>query len=313
MPTEPVDDFLKRDRDEDETELYQILEKFASGIEETVNYGTVIFKWCNESLKGENDKNVPVLLLFRHSLELCDSISILIRKSSIDPCKTHLRALFEAITSALYLLEENHERRAYAFLVCRTHKKIKQYKSLDPNTELGKQFKGKMKGTVLNDLQIPGQFDIEKIINSQENLLNKDGYKQANQEYRRLKKERKKTPKWFQFYGGPGSLEQMAIKLGKVAEYEIFYRNWSEYIHSTEVISDNLQLDEGQTYIAALRQPFNAQFVTSTTLTFAFKLYKKMIEHFVPNNITHYRIWRSENINSFYKEVTSRNRIIKRV
>lgn len=312
MPTEPAYEFVPKHLKEEEPEVFKLLAKFSEVIEETVNFGSLVFKWCNESLEGKADKEVPLILLFRHVLELLDAVSILIKESSAEPCKLQLRSMFEALLSINYLLEEDQEERAYAFLVNHAYKKIKTYKKLDPKTQQGKQFKGILKDTVLHDLDLSDLFDLSKMVDQQKELFRKDGFREAYQELERLRKEGRKNPNWYEFYSGPRDLEQLAIKLNKRDYYEYFYRHWSDYVHAADLITGNLGKTETGTYLTSIRQPFEAQSITSIAITMALEVYRNMINHYVPLQITHYRMWYVEDMQKYYKELSNRRRIIER-
>lgn len=312
MPTEPAYEFVRRQLKEEEPEVFELLAKFSEILEEAVNFGSVVFKWCNEAVEGNADKEVPLILLFRHVLELLDAVSILIKESAAEPCKLQLRSIFEVLLSINYLLDDKKKERAYAFLVCHAYKKIKTYRKLDPTTQHGKQFKGVLKDSVLHDLDLSDLFDLPKMAKQQEELFEKKGFRGAYEELERLRKNGRKNPNWFEFYGGPRDLEQIAIELNKRDYYEFFYRHWSDYVHATDIITGNLGKNEKGTYLTSIRQPFEAQTITSLAITMTLEVYRKMINHYVPLQITHYRMWYVENMQKYYKELSDRRRIIKR-
>lgn len=200
MPTEPAYEFVPRHLKVEEPEVFELLAEFSEVIEEAVNFGSQVFKWCNESLEGNADKEIPLILLFRHILELLDEVSILIKESSAEPCKLQLRSMFEALLGINYLLEENQDDRAYAFLVCHAYKDIKTYRKLDPNTLQGKQFKGILKDTILNDLDLSNRFDLQKMVEQKKELFEKEGYKEAYQELKKLRDRGRKNPNWYEFF-----------------------------------------------------------------------------------------------------------------
>jgi hypothetical protein len=312
MPTDPAYEFVPRHLKEEEPEVFELLSRFSEVIDEAVNFGSRVFKWCNASLDGKADKEVPLILLFRHVLELLDAVSILIKESAAEPCKLQLRSIFEALLSINYLLEGKQDERAYAFLVCHAYKKIKTYKKLDPKTQQGKQFRGVLKGSILDDLDFGGRYDLKKMVEEKNKLFKKEGYKEAYQELERLRNVGRKNPNWYEFYDGPRDLEQLAIHLNKREYYEIFYRYWSEYVHGSDIISGNLGKNDEGTYLLSIRQPFEAQSIVSLSLTMVLEIYRVMINHYVPLQITHYRIWYVEKMQKHYKELSNSRRIIKK-
>jgi len=66
MPTEPSYEFIPRHLKEEEPEVFELLAKFSEVIDEAVNFGSQVFKWCNESVEGNADREVPMILFFRH-------------------------------------------------------------------------------------------------------------------------------------------------------------------------------------------------------------------------------------------------------
>lgn len=312
MPINPEYEFVPRHLKEEEPELFELLDKFSQGIEETVNFGSRIFQWCNESLEGNADKEIPKLLMFRHILEQLDAVSILIRQSAAEPCKLQLRSMLEALLSIQYLLEENQKDRAYAYLVCHTEKKIKTYKKLDPSTLQGKQLKGVLKDSQFEGIEVTERFELKKMVSEQQQLYKREGFKEAYEELKRLRKQGRKNPNWYELFDGPRDLERLAAKFKKRDIYEFFYRNWSEYIHGRDIISGNLGEDSTGTYLMSIRQPFEAQFIASMAITMALESYRLMIKHYVPLQITHYRVWYVEKLREFYAEISKQQRIIKR-
>src|SRR5699024_2355165 len=107
-------------------------------------------------------------------------------------------------------------------------------------------------------------------------------------------------------------IEQLAQQLNKTGYYDILYRKWSDYVHSTDIITDKIGSSDGQTYLNTIRQPFNAETIASFTISFALELYGEMIDHFVPEKNIHYKIWYSEEVKNFYHAVSSKEKIINK-
>ncbi len=313
MPTEPIPVILERDLNKKSPGLAQTLHDFSFFLEEITNYGTVIFNNCNQSLTGKSDEFVPLIMSFRHCLELIDSVSILVKFSSIDPCKMHLRSLFETLMGVVYLLEKDEKRRTYAYLVCNVHRKINTYKKLNPSTDQGREFKSKIGKISPNIFEVGEKYDLFKLVQNQEEILKKENYIEAEREYQRLREKKIKRPKWHQFYGGPNDMEKLANYLDRSGEYDLLYRYWSEYIHATDPISGNIQPADEGTYISSLRQPFMAQTFVLFTAKYSLELYELMIKRFVPGNIVHYKIWYIEHIQQRFLALSNQRQIIKKI
>ena len=99
-----IKELLPREPDEN---LQEVLTKFSFLVDSTINFGTNLLKWDLDK-KRSGDENIIPVLFFRNLLEIGDSISILIRNSSIDPCKNLLRSLLENMYEMEYLLEKKY-------------------------------------------------------------------------------------------------------------------------------------------------------------------------------------------------------------
>lgn len=115
---DPIPEILPRELRDDR--LREILAQLSLGLDRTANFGTHLLKWVADVDSPERHRIVFTMLL-RQYLELLDAISILVRQSSIDPCKLLLRSMFEVFLSMEYMLQEDTKRRASAFVVVYIH------------------------------------------------------------------------------------------------------------------------------------------------------------------------------------------------
>ena len=130
-----VDDIIPRTP---EPRVETLVNNLSDVIDNFVDFGSNILKWDTE-VKRTEEYNAPIMMTYRHFLELVDSTSVLIRQSSIDPCKLILRGMLESYFSLAYMLEANTEDRCMGFLVWTVHKKISALERADPNSLQGKR------------------------------------------------------------------------------------------------------------------------------------------------------------------------------
>ena len=124
MDTKQIEEVLPSQLDES---LEFILNSLSTNLSEVVNYGTHILMWDVETKRSGKDNHIPTLF-FRNAIELGDSISLLIKNSSIDPSKILLRTLIENTYGLIYILERNEKQRALSYMVWKTIKDIKANK-----------------------------------------------------------------------------------------------------------------------------------------------------------------------------------------
>ena len=306
--TEPVHDILSRALDKNG--LMDLLAKLSNGLDETVNFGSQILNWDLGNVRG-SDEHIPIILSFRHLLELIDSISILVRSSSIDPCKLILRGALETCFSLEYIFESNTTDRCMAFLVWHSHKNLKTYRKLDPSLEQGKQLQHVLNQDKLaSGMEIPTIPGLNDAIVNLESLIQQPEYEKAEKEYQRLRNAGIKNPAWYQLFNGPKTIQGLAEHLDMHAFYEIFYRHWSGPTHGTDIIQGKLSGAPGDTAeIIQIRYPKNAQEVTSQAMMLALKTFSRYIDIRIPNKKEEFKVWYLS-MREFYMKVTGKEQLL---
>jgi len=288
--TEPVKEFLPRGIVSEADELFV---EFSKGIEEIVNFGTHLLKWDVDQAKG-GEENLPIVMIFRHILELADSISILVKHSSIDPCKPLLRAILESLLGLEYLLEKEFEKRALGFLLWHYKDQLKlalKFKIGEvSNKELHKKLKGDKSFT--DYVKMPSIKNIDIQIKSLEVLINMPQYSGAKAEYEKMVQKGSKNPKWYQLFEGPSNVDALATRLSRQGLYEVLYRAWSGPTHGTDIIQGKLtQGSDGQGQIIQMRNPKDAQLVTMYTFQLSLTVFLILLEKRIPNKKEEFKKW----------------------
>ena len=300
--TDPVNEIIPR-QPKDEN-LRNLLIELSKGIEEIVNFGSNILKWDLETAKG-SDELLPPILLFRNFLELIDSISILIQKSSIDPCKIILRGVLETYFSLEYIFEKDTYDRSMAFMVWHAHKNLKWYKKLDIDTPDGKQFQeqiNKDKSFIKMDLpKFPG---LSIAIENVESLLKRTEYQKAENEYQRLMNEREKNPNWYRLFNGPKSIQELATQLNLTGLYDGLYRLWSGPAHGTEILQGKLRGNKDNiASIVQIRYPKDAKTVALFVYTLSLKAFRIYFQKRLPNKEKELNDWTISSMREFYSKL----------
>lgn len=288
--TEPIFEIHPR---KEKPEIEALLLEFSQGIDEVVNFGTHILKWDIEESTGV-EENIPITMMLRHFLEMTDAISILVKNSSIDPCKPLLRGILETFLGLEYILERDTKNRALGFLIWHSHKNLKLSKKFTPGEKSNNLFMSKLKKDKIlkgemTPLDLPG---FEEHILELDELISLPIYATAEREYQSFISQRKKEPAWFQLFNGPANIEQLANHLNRQALYEIPYRNWSGPTHGTDILTNKLsQSTDGNIEIVQIRFAKDAQIVTQYAFTISLLLYQLMTEKRIPKHKIHYANW----------------------
>lgn len=314
--TKPVNEILPREIDPG---VEQLLVKFSTLIDEFVNFGTQVFKWVIEESRG-TDEQMPLLMFFRNMLEKADSISILVRHSSIDPSKVLLRSIFETNLYISYLLEKNSEDRAMSFLVWDAIRQKQINLKFDTERPEFNHIRKILEQDILiadpNFLnELPS---VKHIIESLNSLLNREDYKRVVKEYERTKQKDKTNPAWYRFFNGPKNINELAIVLKLPFLYEILYRKWSGSVHSTDIIHGKIVEKKGSielngkvnTEIVQIRLPKDAQEVTSYTLLLLLRTYIVLKDKKITNRTDAIQRWYLS-VKDQLSEVTKKERLLK--
>ncbi|PYF68415.1 hypothetical protein B0O44_11329 [Pedobacter nutrimenti] len=158
----------------------------------------------------------------------------------------------------------------------------------DANKQMSQKMKAdKIMPSGLAISNIPGIDAQSKLIRD---MLDLPLYKEVETEYQKVVASGKKKPAWYQLYGGPPNLEQLATRLNRQGMYEIFYRAWSGSVHGQEVIKGNLTTgaDAG---VVQLRNPKDAQQVTLHAHNLILILYHLFVEKRLPQEMDKFKSW----------------------
>ncbi len=301
MKTKPVLEILPLVTDES---LHTILNKLSEAINEVVNYGTHILKWDIEKKRKGKDNNVPSLFL-RNCIELGDSISILIKESSIDPAKILIRALMESSFGLTYMITENKKDRAYSFLVTRANKDIRYYKQFIDSEKISKDFSSRLKkqNPNFNVSDYANSDEIKSVIKIKEQLLSEPIYSRINKEYNRTcnkGKKRNNNPNWYSLFDGPNNFQELCKEIDNTILYEFQYRNYSENVHPIKVLKGFVKAGNDKASLIQIRDFKDAKNVFYEVINILIDLYKVYIDKRLPEKKIDFNIWYKK-MSEFYE------------
>lgn len=288
MRTKPIEEILPEKNDES---LQNLLDKFSVCINEIINFGTHILLWDIEKKREGKDNNIPTVF-FRNIIEIGDSISILVKNSSIDPSKILLRSLIENSYQLKYMIEKNERQRVLSYMVWRAKKDLNYYKQFVSENQSSKHLKSKLSKDKLNlDFdKFMDREDVQKVINSKNQLLEKEEFKEVNQEYIRTS-EKKKNPNWYSLFDGPENFEALSIYLKKSLEYEFKYRKYSENVHITGAFKGFVYVGNGNAQIIQIRDFENCSDIFAYTVLVLLDTYSQFVFNRIPEKEAEIKNW----------------------
>lgn len=269
----------------------------ASGVlQELVNWSTHLLIRAANSARGDRDEDVAPLSLFRTSIELLDGIDSLIRACSPTPAIPVVRALFEVRLSLEYILEDSEKfrERSLSWSVFRAHQRLRTHAALDPSTDAGRKFQElQEQDAVARRISLPEPALVLESGRSLRSFLAHEHLTAIEAEYH----ARRKLRNWFQMFGGPASVRELAIHLKHGAEYEVLYRHWSRVAHGYEDLAFQLD-DDGDVAFCRIREHGNLLSVACLSASFMLEVVQDMIAKYRAGE--DYRSWYVREIREGY-------------
>jgi hypothetical protein len=117
-------------------------------------------------------------------------------------------------------------------------------------------------------LDVVPESELDDAIDNLKELLTQQNYDEGEDEFQRLKRRNHRSPEWFALYGGPTSIHDLALHLGRLGVYHHLYRSWSELTHAGDGGRWLTQTSSGLPAFFALRNPQDLLHVANLAITF---------------------------------------------
>jgi len=295
MPTDPFKQLF--DLELSRVAAKERIEPAVALIEEIRNYGHTLFARCAYRPEG-GDENIAILFLYYHLLEMLDAVGVLIAESAPVPAELQVRAIFEALVSLSFILKTDTARRAHAYLVCAFAERIRFYETLDPSTLAGQRYRQALASDP-NCAWVRPETPRPEAIEGLKSGLAQPGYAEAYTEYQRLSARR--PAHWYQLFGGPNNLREMAREVGREGTYEGLYGEWSILGHAKDALLRNLvEAQTGGPAVRPIRNPETIPQTVSHAVSFALEATRLMIERYRPGELTRHSEWYIREVRSLW-------------
>jgi hypothetical protein len=212
--------------------------------------------------------------LFSHFLALLDGAEILLSRGAAYAAKAQLRAMVETGASIAWILHENTEFRAKAYIVGYRRQLL--------------QF--------VRDHMDDGSNDDElrsAVAQAQEGLA-ASAYAEVNQMFEEVHQKRRREPAWHAIGGGPKYMRQLIRDTELPNEVQFFWARYSSFSHGY-TMDDHTILGDRRLRIAPLRDVAPVPGDTLTAGVMAYAIYKVIcefaLEKHVPHLVRRFRRW----------------------
>lgn len=228
------------------SDLEELSLLFHVGICQSVYMGTHLLDWLCTNPPG-GSSSLPTIMIYRHMLDLGDSIGTLLRFQTGQTGFVLLRALFESSLALNFLLQNNkfHEDRGVAYWASYRIDQLETREKYDPATPKGETLHALIDADpVLSRVTFPRK-DLSKERKELELVLQSPAYKAYWEKYQEAKKNRQPV-EWYTLCSDARNLRELANRLGREAEYAIFYGYLSGVAHADDVFSGLMERDPGR-------------------------------------------------------------------
>jgi hypothetical protein len=187
------------------------------------------------------------LALYRHLVHMADGIEGLLSIRAARPAIPLLRSAFETYLSLAFIHQKDYKKRSLAWIWHQYKQRIRELEVLDPSTRLGKEVDENIR-QIVSDWQDNPRRAVQAEVERREirRILNQPPLDSLNKEFeawrkkkeeckeKRKGKRKRNDPHWYNLFGGPANLFELAKCLKLLPVYRIYYQHWSAIQHGTE-------------------------------------------------------------------------------
>ena len=270
------------DREDPPQHVNQYLSESIELLKEVSNYGArLIIRMF--SISDRKTKDVVILaILLKHAVAMIDALEILLSQGATIASQLPLRTMFETSLYIDWILKKDTEKRASQYYVWHLRKKKRTnltiFKGTKENLDFIKTLINTPLEKVLPNLKIE-QSEIKRQNDKIDKLLKSKKYQSINSEFNRLQKK-KYDVAWYRPWGA-NSIGEMAGKLNRRAEYNIFYSHLSEITHSHS-INQHISFQGDKLIFENVRNLQGIDTIIRYGVTIAFKIYRKILDSYSP-------------------------------
>lgn len=286
MVDQPHRDIL--DREASTAEAQEHLGPALDLVREVVDYGSNLLVRCMGGTRGEILDVVAIGVFGKQAVAALDAVEQLSRSGSGLGARVVLRALFEASLYCEWVLAGPDDGRARAYYVANLRRELSWSKKALPGTPEHEQFRHAMGDLYRDPLHdVPGGQDhVAARIREVEDHLKGEEFSDINSAFDALRRGRPRDPSWNRVAGAQ-TLRDVAIAVGRLADYTIFYDIYSGDTHSGSY-KRHLEIREGRAVLHPIRNLRHIDEVLQNSLSFAFRTYRALLQRYRPGEIPAY-------------------------
>lgn len=252
-------------------------------MEQIVNYGTALIFRAYQSTDRSLAPSIVCNVLLKHVVQMLDATQVACRAGACPAAQLPARSALEASLAMQWMLDADSLYRARCFVVRDYRNRATWARRLisgTPDFIFWQEQCGRM-GT---DITQVAPDDMAKILADLANIeahLMREELAPINVEYDRRRKTRWRDVDWWELSGAP-SLAQVAAKLGRLTEYQLFYQAGSSAMHPSTHLSHFTVVEQGLAALKPLRHLEEMHDLLTNFVSTAMATYRTVLRHYRP-------------------------------
>ena len=224
-------------------------------------------------------------MLYRHALELGDSVAKLLRFGSSSTASILIRSLFETSLGLEFILEKNtfREDRASCYQAFRQIERYKKFTRYDPSTPEGKELHRILDADKKLEATAFPRKDLSKERQIIDGTLNSARFKPY---WDKFKSAKHKPKHWYSLCSSAPDIRSLARLIGRESEYVLLYKMLSESAHAAAVLSGVVSVSkEKKLEVHMLRGPVEKiKEATSLAANYLVSCHTLLLETYLKNH-----------------------------
>jgi hypothetical protein len=278
------------DRERQEKDAKQYLSKHIDFLIDLVNYGSNLIPRVYDSSNKKLEDIIVIAVLLKQVISMIDATEVLISKGAVGAAHLQARAAFEASLYIDWILQEESEKKTKYYYISNLRNQrlwALRLKTGTPEKQIfSEAFRDIQKYIKTDDMENLGKQAEEKIPKI-DSLLSKSGWNEISNEFENAKNKKTGVEReWYKLLGVT-SIRKLAIKIGRLGEYDLFYSRSSEVMHGTSY-RDHIQFGKGTVTFEPIRQLKDVNLVLRFITLTAIECYTSILKHYRYEELTHF-------------------------
>jgi len=258
-------------------------------LESLTNYGTSLIAGTFHTSKKEMPEIIVLLVLLKQVVTMLDAIHALASNGCSEALLLQGRALFEASLYIDFILKDDCDNKAKHYYVANVRNELNWNKRTQHGETEHQRFHDSLGeyASVLDKAVEKLGTSAAARINEIENHLSNPPFNEINDALDQARGNRPYDVSWYSTFGVE-SVRQLANTLNRLHEYDIFYSQTSQVMHSS-AYKNHISFQGGKISIEQIRGlkglKTAIQFVASTT----FHTYRAVLTHYRPAQLPEFK------------------------